>query len=79
MADQKKTEGLLEKMLAGQTVAVVSDSPVTYSPSNQSSIKDKDKDEDEEGSTGESEKTIEEINWERSRLPSAGHGVKHKV
>lgn len=75
VADQKKTEGLLEKMLAGQTVAVVSDSPVTYSPGNQSSIKDKD----EEGSDGESEKTIEEINWERSRLPSAGHGVKHKV
>jgi LCP family protein required for cell wall assembly len=74
VADQNKTEGLLDKMLSGQTVAVVSDSPIAYSPGNQSSIKDK-----AEAGGSESGQTIEEINWERSRLPSAGHGVKKKV
>ncbi|HRW12059.1 MAG TPA: LCP family protein [Syntrophomonas sp.] len=77
VADQDKTEDLLEKMLAGQTVAVVSDSPVAYNPGNQSSVKDKNKDKDD--SESEAEQTIEELNWERSRLPSAGHGVKNKV
>jgi len=71
IADQDKTEGLLEKMLSGQTVAVVSDSPVNYSPSGESSVEDK--------GSSESEQTIEELNWERSRLPSAGHGIKNKV
>lgn len=74
VADQDKIEDLLEKMLAGQTVAVVSDSPIAYSPGNQSSIKDK-----AEAGGSESGQTIEEINWERSQLPSAGHGVKNKV
>lgn len=75
VADQKKTEGLLEKMLAGQTVAVVSDSPVNYSSSDNR----KATDEDDEKSDSESERTIEELNWERSRLPSAGHGVPDEV
>lgn len=73
IADQDKTEGLLEKMLSGQTVAVVSDSPSDYSPSDESTV------EGEGSSDSESEQTIEELNWERSRLPSAGHGVKNKV
>jgi len=73
IADQDKTEGLLEKMLSGQTVAVVSDSPSNYSPSDESSV------QDQGSNDSESEQTIEELNWERSRLPSAGHGVKNKV
>ncbi len=72
IADQDKTDGLLEKMLSGQTVAVVSDSPSNYSPSDESNVEDQD-------SNSESEQKIEELNWERSRLPSAGHGVKNKV
>jgi hypothetical protein len=62
-------------MLAGQTVAVVSDSPVNYSSSDNR----KATDEDDEKSDSESERTIEELNWERSRLPSAGHGVPDEV
>jgi LCP family protein required for cell wall assembly len=75
IADQDKTEGLLEKMLAGQTIAVVSDSPASYSSGNESSIKN----EDDESGDSESEQTIDELNWERSRLPSAGHDIKNKV
>jgi len=70
VADQDKTEDLLEKMLTGQTVAVVSESPFPNDSGNRGSIAEEDE---------ENEQTIEEINWERSRLPSAGHGNKKKV
>lgn len=71
IADQKKTAGLLEKMLAGETVAVVSEAPpgVNKVPSKSGG-----------NSTSEvANRDEEELNWERSRLPSPGHGINDKV
>ncbi len=59
VADNEKTEGLLEKMLAGETVAVVSEAP---SSNKNESVAKRD-----------------EVNWERSTLPSAGHDINDKV
>lgn len=62
VADLEKTQGLLEKMLAGETVAVLSEAPSGGS-------KQTDDTRTESGSIAQNDET----NWERSQLPSAGH------
>lgn len=70
IADKEKTEGLIEKMLAGQTVAVISEAPTGGSKQV-----DKTWSSNGSGSVAQNDKT----NWERSRLPSAGHGINSNV
>lgn len=70
VADKEKTEGLIEKMLAGQTVAVISEAPASGSKQVDKSLS---------SSGSESVAKNDETNWERSRLPSAGHGVDGNV
>jgi LCP family protein required for cell wall assembly len=72
VADKTKTEGLLEKMLAGQTVAVVSEAPASNSAGNSTAT-------NAATSGSKSVATSDQTNWERSQLPSAGHGIKNKV
>ena len=72
IADKTKTEGLLEKMLSGQTVAVVSEAPASYNTGNTNKA-------NTASSNNESATATDEINWERSRLPSAGHETQNKV
>lgn len=70
VADKKKTEGLIEKMLAGQTVAVISEAPAGGS---------KQVDKTWSSSGSESVAKNDATNWERSRLPSPGHGLDRNV
>jgi len=70
IADQEKTDGLIEKMLAGQTVAVFSEAPSGGSTQTEG--------EWSSSGSGSIAKNDEE-NWERSRLPSAGHEIDSKV
>lgn len=72
VADLDKSEGLIENMLAGKTVAVLSEPPA-----EDKSSKDKDKTWSSSGS--ESVAKNDNENWERSRLPSAGHGMNGNV
>ena len=69
VADKEKTEGLIEKMLAGKTVAVLSEAPSGGS-----------KQVDTWSSNGsESVAKNDDTDWQRSRLPSAGHGIDGNV
>lgn len=70
IADQKKTDGLIEKMLAGQTVAVFSAAPSGGSTETE---------KEWSASGSESIAKNDEENWERSRLPSAGHGLENNL
>jgi LCP family protein required for cell wall assembly len=70
VADTKQTGTLLDKMLDGQTVSVVVDAPA--SPST--SVRTSDSSKSSTQSTQKSSET-DKTNWERSNLPSAGHGV----
>lgn len=70
IADQEKTDGLLEKLLAGKTVAVFSTAPSGGSTQTEGGWST---------SGSESIAQNDEENWERSRLPSAGHELDSKV
>ncbi len=70
VADKQKTNGLLEKMLAGKTVSVVSEAPPSDNSSSQTVA---------DNSDSQSVAKNDELNWERSRLPSNGHGVNENV
>jgi len=70
VADKQKTNGLLEKMLAGKTVSVVSQAPPSDNSSSQTVA---------DNSDSQSVAKNDELNWERSRLPSNGHGVNDNV
>ncbi len=69
VADKTKTEGLIEKMLAGQTVAVISEAPSGGSKQVETSA----------NNDSESVAKNDELNWERSNLPSPGHGIEGNV
>jgi len=70
VADQDKTEGLIEKMLAGQTVTVISEAPTGGSKQVDSTPNSND---------SASVAKNDETDWERSRLPSSGHETDSKV
>lgn len=78
VADQKKTAGLLEKMLAGQTVAVISDTPVTYSPPQQSTNKDKTEDKSEVKTGDKVGGGIEEKVGDKAQVKNKGE-IKDKA
>ncbi|CFX11599.1 Cell envelope-related transcriptional attenuator [Syntrophomonas zehnderi OL-4] len=75
VADQEKTSGLLEKMLAGETVAVVSQAPAdsrqTSPKTNQNSTSTANSYRDQR----DQEEDEEELNWERSHLSDSGHEI----
>lgn len=70
VADQEKTDGLIETMLAGKTVAVFSEAPSGGSTQTEGGWSSSGS-----GSIAQND----EENWERSRLPSAGHELDSKV
>jgi len=79
IADKQQAQVLLDKMLNGQTVAVMVTAPGSNSSTvvrtSEASTQDKDKTlSSKQGQLSEKDKT----NLERSNLPSAGHGVTIK-
>jgi len=68
IADSQQAKSLLDKMMTGQTVAVLVDPPASARTTTSSGTKAKTK--------TPSQSEIDKTNKERSNLPSAGHGVK---
>jgi len=67
IADKKQASTLLDKMLSGQTVAVVSGTTSTSTNSGTTAST---------MTKAQTQAEIDKANLERSKLPSAGHGVK---
>jgi len=78
VADPKQASTLLDKMLSGQTVAVMVDPPTSVQntvirTSDVTKVSEKTPSPSLPKQQLPSEKDA--INWERSKLPSAGHGI----
>ncbi len=74
VADKRQVSTLLDKMLNGQTVSVVVDAPVSTNTSVRTSEVPKANEKKSDQTKQEEKSDLDKINWERSRLPSAGHG-----
>ena len=75
IADTKQAGGLLDKMLNGQTVAVLVEAPASASTPVRTSDVPKVKVKTPSLPKQKLPLETDKINWERSNLPSAGHGV----
>jgi LCP family protein required for cell wall assembly len=70
VADTKQASTLLDKMLDGQTVAVLVDAPASAQNANNHKVIVQTPTVQKQETPSEKDK----INWERSNLPSPGHG-----
>lgn len=74
IADKQAKEGLIDKLFAGETIAVVNSTPY---PVNSPRKPQKDSSNEGEVVVGEKDSADDsKRNWERSKLPSPGHGVE---